>query len=281
VRDGSSISALQSRLNPLRAWEAIEELRRCRTLPKDLRLDSDCDRRVERVVRGLMQAGPAELAELRRLADPDEVALLLEWSDRASSLAVRRGDPDLLVEAVFAFGFAESAAAPMWVHLQSQLRHAARIIERDPDEAWASAMARSDEQGAAWLDANRGRRRFARRAPHADHFSDPYDGGRFRFGREPSASLRGPLASTPSGVPARPDLSVAGSLAGSPEVRRALEALVGDLWRQRRRDEADLLIHVVLAHDEAAEALNELRAVLSQTGTGGADSRLAAVLERA
>ena len=264
----------------MRAWEAIEELRRCRQLPQDLRLDSDCDRRVERIVRELMQAGAEELGELRRLADPDEIAVLLEWSNRASSLAVRRTDPDLLVEAIFAFGFAESAGAPGWTHLQSQLRQAARIIGRDSDEAWSSAMARSDDEGARWLDANRGRRRFVRRVPSAEHFSDPYDGSRFRFGRPAPPSLRIPLAPTAPDVPARPDLSVAGSLANTPEVRTALEALVSDLWRERRRDDADLLIHAVLAHDDPAEALNELRAALSHTQVGVGESRLAAVLER-
>ena len=264
----------------MRAGEAIDELRRCRRLAQDLRLDSDCDRRVERVVRGLMHAGAEELGELRRLADESDVALLLAWSDRASSLAVRRSDPDLLIEAVFAFGFAESADAPRWTHLQSQLRQAARIMGRDADEAWVAAIVRSDEPGAAWLDANRGRRRFVRRAPPAEHFSDPYDGGRFRFGRPLPPSVRVPLAPASGGVPARPDLSIAGSLDGAPEIREALEALVGDLWREHRRDDADALIHAVLAHDEPEEALNELRAAMAQTGTVAPGSRLAAVLQR-
>jgi hypothetical protein len=264
----------------VRAGEAIDELRRCRRLPQDLRLDSDCDRRVQRVVRELMQSSTAELTELRRQAGPDDAGLLLEWSDRASSLAVRRSDPDLLVEAVFAFGFAESADASRWSHLQSQLRQGARIIGRDADDVWAAAIARSDEQGAAWLDDNRGRRRFVRRAPPAVHHSDPYDGGRFRFGRPAPPSLRVPVREAEPGAPVRPDLSIARSLIGTPDLRDALEALISDLWRERRRDDADALIHAVLAHDDPPEALNELRAALAQTRTAGADSRLAAVLER-
>jgi hypothetical protein len=257
----------------LRAGQAIDELRRCRTLPRDLRLDSECDQRVERVVRELMQSEPGDLVELREQADRDNLALLLEWADRASSLAVRRGDPDLLLSAVFAFGFAESAGADEWTFLQAQLRQAARIIGRDPDDVWAAAIARSDEPGAAWLDANRGRRRFLRRSRPPVHFSDPYDGGRFRFGRPVPASDRVQLAG------ARPDLSVAGSLAATPVVRDALEDLIADLWSRGRRDDADALLHAVLAHDDPDKALNELYAALADI-PAAADSLLAAVLAR-
>jgi hypothetical protein len=263
----------------LKAGEAIDELRRCRQLPRDLRLDSDCDRRVERVVRELMQAGAAELKVLRGHAEPDDIALLLAWSDRASSLAVRRGDADLLVEAIFAFGLAESSDAQRWVHLQSQLRQAARIIGRDPDEAWQAAIARSDEQGAAWLDANRGRRRFVRRVRPAEHYSDPYDGGRFRFGRPAPASERVRIAPGPPGEPRRPDLAAVSALAATPIVRDALEDLVTDLWRRGRTEDADALLHAVLAHDESVGALNELYAALADI-PDAADSLLAAVLAR-
>ena len=263
----------------MRARDAIDELRRCSHLPRDLRLDSDCDRRVERVVRELMAGGTRELEELRNEGDPDDFDLLLQWGDRASSLAVRRGDADLLVSALFAFGFAESGDQARWLHLQSQLRQAARAIGRDPDEVWAVAMSRSDNQGAAWLGVNRGRRRFIRRAPVAIHYSDPYDGGRFRFGRPARPSLRVPIIPAPDGVP-RPDLSVARSLLGAPAVREALEALIGDLWREDRQDVADALLHAVLAQDDHAEALDELRATLAQTGVARRDSRLASVLAR-
>ena len=263
----------------MKAGEAIEELRRCRELPQELRLDSDCDRRVERVVRELMQAGAGELEDLRREATPEDLGLLLAWSDRASSLAVRRSDADLLVEAVFAFGFAESVDSDRWRHLQSQLRHAARIIGRDPEEVWGAAMAQSDPQGSAWLDANRARRRFVRRTPPALHFSDPYDGGRFRFGRQQRPSQRVPLRPGPQGDRARPDLSGAGALAATPVVRDALEDLIADLWRHGRHDDADSLIHAVLAHDDPSEALNELYAALADM-PAAADSLLAAVLAR-
>lgn len=264
----------------MRAGEVIDELRRCRGLLHDLRLDSDCDDRVQNVVRGLMQADADEVAELRRHADPDDVTILLEWSDRASSLAVRRSDPDLLVEAVFAFGFAESSDAPRWAHLQSQLRQAARIIGRDPGDAWDAAIALSDEQGAAWLDANRGQRRFMRFMRPPSQFSDPYDGGRFRFGRARAVGDRVPVATgLPAGDP-RPDLSGATALDATPVVRDALEDLVADLWRKGRREDADVLLHAVLARDEPATALNELYAALADM-PGAADSLLVTVLARA
>ena len=81
------------------AGEAIAELRRCRELPRELRLESGCDHRVERVVRGLMMAGGVELAVFRRDADGVDVDLLLTWVDRASSLVVRHRNADLLVVA--------------------------------------------------------------------------------------------------------------------------------------------------------------------------------------
>jgi hypothetical protein len=275
VRRGSLIGTTQSRLGYLRAGEAIEELRRCGQLPRDLRLDSECDQRVERVVRELMQSGTEELAALRRDGGA-ELPLLLEWADRASSLAVRRRDADLLVGAVFAFGFADSAGADEWSYLQSQLRQATRIIGRDADDTWSAAIARSDDQGAAWLDANRGRRRFFRGGRPPGQFSDPYDGGRFRFGRPRSASDRVPLVSKP---PERPDLSSAAALGPTPIVRDALEDLIADLWRTGRRDDADALLHAVLSHDDPDAALNELYAALADM-PAAADSLLAAVLAR-
>ena len=264
----------------MRAEEAIEELGRCGQLPRDLRLDSECDQRLERVVRELMRSDAAELTELRRRAAHEEMALLLEWSDRASSLAVRRRDSDLLVAAVFAFGFAESAGTDEWAHLQSHLRQATRILNRDADEAWATAIARSDEQGAAWLDRNRGRWRFLRPARPPGQYSDPYDGGRFRFGRPRRPSDRVPLAAGTSEGQRRPDLSAAPSLAATPVVREALEDLVADLWRSGRRDDADSLLHTVLAHDDPAAALNDLYAALADM-PAVADSPLADVLARA
>jgi hypothetical protein len=262
----------------LRAGEAIEELRRCGQLARDLRLDSECDQRVERVVRELMRSSREELAEFRQNG-ADELPLLLEWVDRASSLAVRRSDSDLLVEAVFAFGFAESAGAEQWSYLQSQLRQATRIIGRNADETWRAAIERSDDPGAAWLDANRGRRRFLRGMRPPGQFSDPYDGGRFRFGRPRPASDRVPLASPAAEGAPRPDLSTAAALAPTPVVRDALEDLIADLWRSDRRDDADALLHAVLAHDDPDAALNELYAALADM-PAAADSLLAAVLAR-
>ena len=264
----------------MRAREAIDELRRCPGLPRDLRLDSYCDQRIDRVVLGLMQSDAQELEKLRDHAAAAEHAVLLEWSDRAASRAVRARDSDLLIAAVFAFGFAESAGAADWVHLQSQLRAAARIIGRDADEAWAAAIANSDDIGAAWLDQNRGRRRFMRRAPAATHFSDPYDGGRFRFGRPPPASDRVPLTTGLPGGEARPDLSSLTSLHPTPVLRDALEDLVTDLWRRDDSEDADRLLHAVLAHDDATQAVNELYAVVADM-PAAADSLLAAVLARA
>jgi hypothetical protein len=262
----------------LRAGEAIDELRRCGRLPRDLRLDSECDQRVERVVRELMRSGPDELAALRR-DGTEELQLLLEWADRASSLAVRRSDSELLVEAVFAFGFADSAGAERWAYLQAQLRQATRIIGRNADETWRAAIGSSDPQGAAWLDANRGRRRFLRGMRPPGQFSDPYDGGRFRFGRPSPASDRVPLASAPPEGSPRPDLTTAAALAPTPIVRDALEDLISDLWRSGRRDDADALLHAVLAHDDPNEALNELYVALADM-PAAADSLLAAVLAR-
>jgi hypothetical protein len=243
------------------AGEAIAELRRCRELPRELRLESACDHRVERVARGLMLAPPDELARFRTHADDADVDLLLTWVDRASSLVVRHRDADLLVVAVFGFGFAGSAPDPdRWVHLQTQLRQAARIIGRDADEAWAAAIDRSDPSGAAWLDEYRGRRRFLRLKTPVGQFSDPYDGGRFRFGRQRSPSDRVPLRDGS----ARPDLEEAGVLVDELEVREQVEQLVAELWQTGRRAEADRVLHAVLVHDSTAKALDELHAVLAQ-----------------
>ena len=249
----------------MRAGEAIAELRRCRQLHQELRLESDCDHRVERVVRGLMLAGADGVGGFRAEADAADIGLLLTWVDRASSVVVRRRDADLLVVAVFGFGFAGSAERPdAWLHLQSQLRQAARIIARDADEAWSAAIADSDPDGAAWLDANRGRRRFLRMRSPIGQFSDPYDGGRFRFGPQRSPSDRLPLREAPPGEPARPDLYTVPVLRETPEIRNELERLVADLWRAERRTEADRVLHAVLAHDATGEALDELHAVLAQ-----------------
>jgi hypothetical protein len=243
----------------VRAGEAIAELRRCRELPWELRLESDCDQRVERVVRGLMLAGAGDVARFRREAAGDDVDLLLTWVDRASSLAVRRRDPDLLVAAIFAFGFAGSAERPEeWVHLQSQLRQAARIIARDPGDAWSAAIDRSDPDGAVWLDANRGRRRFLRPRYAVEQFSDPYDGGRFRFGPRLAPSDRVPVHD------GRPDLGAADGLRDAPRLRADIERLVERLWRAGRRTEADRVLHAALVHDATGEAIDEVHAVLSQ-----------------
>jgi hypothetical protein len=260
----------------VRAGEAIAELRRCRQLPKELRLESDCDHRVERIARGLMLAGADEVGRFRHEASADELALLLTWVDRASSLAVRQRDADLLVVAVFGFGFAGSAqGGDNWLHLQSQLRQAARIIGRDADEAWSAAIAASDAEGAAWLGENRGRRRFLRSRFPVGQFSDPYDGGRFRFGRQRPPSDRVPLRDQPPGEPSRPDLYGVPVLRGIPEVRTQLEQLVADLWQADRRADADRVLHAVLMHDAAPDALNELHAVLIHMhGTGAADALL-------
>ena len=260
----------------MRAGEAIAELRRCRQLPQELRLESDCDHRLERVARGLMLAGPDEVARFRADASEAAIGLLLVWVDRSSSLAVRQRDADLLVVAVFGFGFAGSAGRPGdWLHLQSQLRQAARIIGRDAEEAWSAAMAASDAEGAAWLDENRGRRRFLRARFPVGQFSDPYDGGRFRFGRQRGASDRVPLRDQPPGEPPRPDLYVVPVLRDMPEVRAQLEQLVADLWQADRRADADRVLHAVLVHDAAPDALNELHAVLTHMhGTGAARALL-------
>src|SRR5829696_8430450 len=132
-----------------------------------------------------MLADNIQLERFRRETAAVDIDLLLVWVDRASSLVVRHRDADLLVVAIFGFGFTASASAPMhWIHLQAQLRQAGRIIGRDADEAWAAAVARSDADGAAWLDTNRGRRRFLRARFTVEQFSDPYDGGRFRYGAQ-------------------------------------------------------------------------------------------------
>jgi hypothetical protein len=62
-------------------------------------------------------------------------------------------------------------------------------------------------------------------------------------------------------------------------VRDALEDLISDLWRSGRRDDADALLHAVLAHDDPNEALNELYVALADM-PAAADSLLAAVLAR-
>ena len=67
----------------MRAGEAIAELRRCRQLPEELRLESDCDHRVERMMRSLMLGGPAEVARFRREATAADLDVLLTWVDRA------------------------------------------------------------------------------------------------------------------------------------------------------------------------------------------------------
>jgi hypothetical protein len=224
-------------------------------------LESGCDHRVERVARGLMLAQPDELARFRTHAERADIDLLLIWVDRASSLAVRHRDADLLVVAVFGFGFAGSAVDPdSWLHLQAQLRQAARIIGRDADEAWAAAIERSDPSGASWLDQYRGRRRFLRLRTPVGQYSDPYDGGRFRFGRQRPPSDRVPLR---NGSP-HPDLEAAGVLIDEPELRTHVERLVAELWQDGRRTEADRVLHAVLVHDSTAKALDELHAVLAQ-----------------
>jgi hypothetical protein len=228
-------------------------------------LESDCDHRVERVVRGLMLAGPDGAAAFRDAAEPADLGLLLAWVDRASSVVVRPRDADVLVVAVFGFGFASSTADPdRWAHLQAQLRQAARIIGRDADEAWGAAIARSDASGAAWLDENRGRRRFLRLRNPVGQFSDPYDGGRFRFGRQRPPSDRVPLRDQPPGEPERPDLYSVGVLRDEPEIRAQVEQVVADLWSRDRREEADRVLHALLIHDSTAQALDELHAVLAQ-----------------
>ncbi len=257
------------------AGEAIAELRQCRELPLELRLESDCDHRVERVARGLMLSGRGESANLRAEADAADLDLLLTWVDRASSMVVRHRDADLLVVALFAFGFAGSAEDPeRWAHLPTQLRQAARIIGRDADEAWAAAIERTDEQGAAWLDDHRGRRRFLRLRNPVGQFSDPYDGGRFRFGRQRPASDRVPLRDGPPGEPPRPDLYAVGVLSDEPELRKEVEQVVTELWQIDRRLDADHVLHAVLVHDSTPKALDELHAVLSQMN----DTRPAALL---
>lgn len=177
--DPAAVTAELARLDRTGTREAVAEL------------GGPWDREVEAVVRAIAAAAPAERAALRGALSARTADLLRAWGERMATVAVRRGDRDLVVLGLVALSLAGEDLVDERERLIAVPLHkrAAKRVGEKPRQLFDEAAALSDEAGARWLRAQRGSRLGLRQMAFKES-KDP--DGAFRFEQEPPPGVDPP-----------------------------------------------------------------------------------------
>lgn len=143
------------------------------------RIPSAEDEQVARVVRAFTDASPGRQAVFREGLDPVRAALLLVFSERMASMAVRLSSGEPLVVGLVAASLAHEQEPRDALLVPALHRRSAELLDRDAGRAFDAAAGRSDLIGARWLAEVRD----ADDTPEDVGYIEDDDGEGFRYER--------------------------------------------------------------------------------------------------
>lgn len=115
------------------------------------RIPSAEDERLARVVRAFSEASPGRQAVFREGLDPFRAALLLVFSERMASMAVRMGSHEPLVQGLVAASLAQEDEPRDALLVPALHRRSAELLDSEPGRVFDAAAGRTDLAGARWL----------------------------------------------------------------------------------------------------------------------------------